>query len=113
MRRITTLNANPYQRVSFVIGTNKEAVFTFRYLPTQKSWFFDLVYGDFEINMVRVCCYPNLLDKWRNLLDFGVNVSTDNGLDPFEVTAFDDGSCFFSILNEDEKNQATEYLDGV
>ena len=113
MNIISTLNANPYQRVSFLTESGKEAVFVLRYLPTQKGWFVDLSYGDFAVYGIRVCCSPNLLDKWHNILDFGVNVMTDNGLDPFEITAFDNGSCFFSILTNDEKKQATEYLDGL
>lgn len=114
MKRISTLTANPYQKVTFITESGKDAVFVFRYLPTQQRWIFDLEYdGSFIANGIAVCCHPNLLDKWHNILDFGINVTTDTGLDPFEVTAFDDGSCFVSILNKEEKNQATEYLNGI
>lgn len=114
MKRLSTLGANPIQTVSYVTTSGKTADMTFKYLPTQSQWVMDLNYGGtFFVNGVVISCHPNILDKYHNIIDFGINVSTDDGLDPFELTCFQDGSCFVCILDEDEKNQATEYLNGV
>lgn len=113
MKLITTLGANPNQKISILTWSGKEAVLVFKYLPTQKSWYIDLKYGNFEVNGIKVCCSPNILDKWSNILDFGINVMTIDGLDPFELTSFDNNTCFLSVLNDEEKKQAAEYLNGV
>jgi len=114
MKRLSTLNCNPIQNISYVTNSGKNIDMTFRYLPTQSQWVLDVDYETgFSVKGVVVSCYPNILDKYHNLIDFGINISTDDGLDPFELTCFQDGSCFVCILDENEKNQAMEYLDGV
>ena len=114
MKRLSILTSNPYQTVTFTTNSGKNVVMNFRYMPTQQRWFLDLTYGDtFAVNGLAVLCHPNILDKFHNILDFGINVTTDTGLDPTELTCFEDGSCFVCMLDSNEKEQATEYLDGV
>lgn len=114
MKRITTLTDNSYQQISFVTESGKELDMVFRYLPRQYYWVVDITYNKkFVLNGIRICCHPNLLDKWHNILDFGINVTTDDGLDPMTVDCFSSNYCFFCILNNEEKNQATEYLNGL
>lgn len=114
MQIITTLTSNPYQEFSFVMEDGKLATFTLRYLPTQRRWLLDVSDANgFEVHGLYVCTHVNLLDKWHNILKYGLNVSTNDRVDPFELTDFESGYANIAILNEAEVKEATEFLNGL
>lgn len=114
MKIITTITSNPFQEFSYVMEDGKRTTFTLRFLPTQRRWLLDVSDANgFEVHGLYVCCHPNLLDKWHNILKYGVNIATDDKADPFGVDDFESGYASFSILNNDEKMQATEFLNGL
>ena len=114
MQIITTITSSPYQEVSYVLEDGKKVTFTLRFLPTQGRWLLDVSDANgFEVHGLYVCCHPNLLDKWHNILKYGVNIATDDMADPFTLEDFSSGYAVFSILNEEEKESMTEYLDGL
>lgn len=113
MQLITTITNNPYQEFSYVLEDGKKVTFTLRYLPTQRRWLLDVVDGHgFEVYGLYVCTSVNLLDKWHNILKYGVNISTNDKVDPYMVDDFSSGYAYFAMLSESEKNEATKYLSG-
>ena len=113
MKKISSLNASPNQSVTIVTEEGVYYKLSFRYLPTQLSWVMDIESDNFELYNQRVSCSVNILDKYHNLLKFGLAVWTIDGLDPMSVEDFDSGYAQIYILNNSELDITTEYLDGL
>ena len=113
MKQISTLSSSPRQKLNFITESGKTIDMTFRYLATQSRWVLDFSYENgFSVNGLAVVCSPNMLDKYRNMIDFGINVMSVDWQDPWSITSFSDGLCAVSVLNDEEKNMAARYLDG-
>lgn len=112
MRKISSLTSNPNQSVTIVTSNGVYYKLNFRYLPTQLSWFMDVVSDNFQLYNQRVSCVTNILDKYHNTLDFGLAIWTIDGQDPMSVEDFESGYAEVYILDSDEMDKVTEYLDG-
>lgn len=112
MKQITSLTSSANQSVTFVTNEGNYYKLTFRYLPTQLYWVWDIVGDDFELYNQRVCCGVNLLDKYHNILRFGISIWTTDGQEPFTVDAFSSGYASLYVLSENELGLITGYLDG-
>lgn len=112
MRQITTIDSNSSQSIYFASETKNLIHFTFHFSSRQQAWFLDVETDTFNVYGIQICCLPNLLDKYRNIIDFGVSIVTEDGLDPWRVTDFEDGYCSFYVLNPEELKEVTELLDG-
>ena len=113
MRQITILDDNPNQSFYFTTGEGENLHFVLIYKPRQQSWFLDVEGDTFKVYGIRVCCHPNLLDKYNNLINYGICIQTIDGLDPWRVTDFKDDYCSFNILSKEEKEKITAVLDGI
>jgi hypothetical protein len=60
----------------------------------------DLVYGDFILNGTRLVNNLNLLNKYKNILPFGVQIIGDH--DPLFIDDFERGNNVFMILDREE-----------
>ena len=112
MRILSTLDSNPRQTIYFTTDDKQRIKLSFYFLPTQSGWFVDIDTEGFKLNGTRIFAYPNILDKYHNIIIWGINVSTLDGLDPYQVTDFSSGYCQISILDEDEVNKVKDFLDG-
>ena len=114
MQRITTIDSDAYQEVSYILEDGTKTTLTLRFLPTQRRWLLDVVdESGFEVHGLYVCCHPNLLDKWHNIIDYGISVSTNDMIDPYRQEDFDTGYAYLSMLDSIEKDSITGFLDGI
>ena len=114
MQYITTLDGSAYQEVSYILDDGTTTTLTLRFMPTQNRWLLDVTDDDgFEVKGMFLCCYPNILDKWHNIINYGINVTTTDGVDPFRQNDFETGYAAIAILSNAEKVAAKEYLDGL
>ena len=114
MQLITTIDSSAYQQFSYILDSGLKTTFTFRFLPTQGRWLLDVSdENGFSVNGLYVCCHPNLLDKWHSIISYGVSVATSDMADPFQQDDFMTGYAYFSILDGDEKDAVTRFLNGV
>lgn len=113
MRKISSLTSNPNQSVTIVTSKGVYYKLNLRYLPTQFNWVMDIVSDNFELYNQTVHCTANILDKFHNLLDFGLAIWTIDGLDPMGIDNFESGYAQVYILDSSELNITTEYLDGI
>lgn len=114
MQYITTLDGSAYQQVSYILDDGTECTLTLRFMPTQNRWVLDVSDDSgFEVHGIFLCCHPNLLDKWHNIIKYGINITTSDGIDPFRQNDFETGYAYIAILNADETVFATEYLNGL
>lgn len=114
MQAISTIDSSAYQEVSFILESGIKTTLTLRFLPTQRRWLLDISdENGFKVNGLYVCCHPNLLDKWHNIIDYGINIATDDMVDPYRQEDFESGYAYLAMLNKEEKEETTRYLDGI
>lgn len=103
MRQITALTSDAKQKY-VLVGENKEQIgFSLYYMPTQQSWFFDIDDGSFVLRGVQLGVGYNILRNYKNLLTYGLGVSSTDGLDPFYINDFINGRIKIFLLNAVEK----------
>lgn len=114
MQRITTIDSDAFQEVSYILDSGIKTTLTLRFLPTQRRWLLDISdENGFEVHGLYVCCSPNLLDKWHNVIKYGISVSTDDMVDPYRQEDFRSGYAYLAMLDSEEQDAITRYLDGV
>ena len=114
MQRITIIDGDAFQEFSYILESGVKTTITLRFLPTQKRWLMDISdENGFKVNGIYVCCSPNLLDKWHNVIKYGIAVNTDDMVDPYRQEDFQSGYAFLSMLDDEEKEAITGYLDGI
>lgn len=111
MKQITTIDSNAYQSIYFITEDGIKLHFTLRFLSRNKTWSLNIESEKFNVNGISVLCAPNILDKFHNLLTYGIMIKTEDGLDPWRVDDFDSGYASFYVLNKEELSQVTGFLN--
>lgn len=110
MNIISGIGSAPRQNISIGLPDNSSVELYLTYSPLQRGWFFDLVYGDFELNGFRVITGPNILRQYRNLIPFGIGILTPDNVEPTTATAFEDGTITMYLLTAEEVQQLEDDL---
>lgn len=114
MQQVNIIDSDAYQEFSFILDSGIKATVTLRFFPTQRRWVMDISdENGFSANGIFLCCHPNILDKWHNIIDYGIQINTNDMVDPYRQEDFESGYASFVFLNEQEKNSITEYLNGL
>lgn len=85
MKRIVELNDQSKQKINFILDNNEIFVFQLYFIDNQIGWFYNIDYenGKKIINGRRLVVAPNVLFQWKNILPFGLFVSSTDGGDPY------------------------------
>lgn len=102
MRYINKLNSDPFQTAYLTGNAGQRIRMDLRYNPTQKVWMADFSLGTFTINGISVVKSPNLLRNYRNIIPFGLVVTTADGQDPRNVEDFSTQYAAMYLLTKDE-----------
>lgn len=101
---LNSLTNYPAQKFK-VVGENKEQIsIVLRYMPSVQQWKMDISSGDFKAYGVVLVNSPNILRQWKNILSFGLAVSSIDGADPIYLDDFSKGRIVLSVLNTIEKD---------
>ncbi len=68
------------------------------YNGVTQRWIANVTYGTTTINGLGLCCHPNILRQWRNILPFGLSVVTADQTDPFNINDFSSGRVLLYLL---------------
>lgn len=74
----------------------------FYYLPTQSSWYVDLHYKNKSVVGRRLTVLTNNWHQWKNVLNFGLMVYSETGIDPMLQSDFEDGRCEVFFLDRSD-----------
>lgn len=111
MKIIKSITSSANQSFAFISDTQKQIKFKLRFDPLQKKWFMDVSTIDFSLYNCAITCNPNILGKYSNIIDFGVQVYTENNIDPFRKDDFESGFATLGILNQDEVKQLEDWFN--
>lgn len=112
IRILSTLNDNAYQSVSFVTKEEETVKLTFRFIPSQESWIFDVESNSLTIYGLTLSAFVNLLDPYHNNITWGMYVWSKDGFDPWRIDDFSTGRIRVAIIEDLENAVIEEFLNG-
>lgn len=92
--------ADQVTQVSLPDGSTATLEFLFN--GTTERWIMNVTYGTFTANGIGLCCYPNVLRQWMNILPFGVAIASSTQTDPVTVNDFASGRVLVFLLDQDD-----------
>lgn len=111
-RILSTLTDNAYQTVSFVTREGENVTLTFRYIPSQQTWFVDVESDSLTVYGLALATFVNLLDPYHNLITWGLYVWSKDGFDPYRIDDFSSGRIRIAIIEDLENAVIEEFLNG-
>ena len=95
------------QKIVCVQENNETFDLTLRHDATSQKWYFGIEKDDFIINNATLVLHPNILRQFKNIINFGLMVVSNDGLDPaFENDFISRVSVY--ILSQDEVEEFEE-----
>lgn len=111
MYKITGLTANYNQILTLFISQSSQITLKMHYYATQQSWMYDIEYKDFVIKNQRLHISYNLLDKYKNILPFGILVKSLDGGEPLYLEDFTYPRIEMYLITADEAQSIhTQYF---
>lgn len=98
-RELTKLGNEERQEIEFVLSNGNSLFLNFYFNINTNFWYLNIEYEDFKYNGIQVVYHDNLLRQFSNLLPFGIQIYSTNGLSPMTINSFIDGSCKV-VINE-------------
>lgn len=108
MKKINGLNNSSRQKISFVLEDNSVLDITIEFKRNTKSWSISFSNNDFVLNNNNLAVSPNFLRKYRNIINFGLAVVSNDGLDPAFVDDFENERIVLYVLNASD----VSYVEG-
>ena len=102
MQIITSLTAQPRQRIVLKLANNESAIFKLYYYSSQQSWYFDIEYKDYINRGNKVVLTMNALRHLRNKLPFGISFISESNADPFQLEDFLNKNVLMVLLNQED-----------
>ena len=112
IRVLSTLNSNAYQSVTFDTKEGKRVKLTFRFIPSQETWFFDVESDSLTVYGLALATFINLLDSYKNIISWGMYVWSEDGFDPYKIDDFSTGRIRVAVLEDLENAVIEEFLNG-
>lgn len=112
IRVLSTLNDNAYQTVSFDTKKGERVKLTFRFIPSQETWIFDVESPSLTVYGLALSAFVNLLDPYHNIISWGMYVWSKDGFDPWRIDDFATGRIRVAILEDLENAVIQEFLNG-
>ena len=110
-QQITNLKSRSKMQFGVQIPDGDIAYFNLYFLPSQRGWYLDVQYGDFESKGLHLVNSYNVLRSYFNTLRFGLSCQVVDGSEPYFVDDFANGRVGLYILSEDEVNTIEGFLN--
>jgi hypothetical protein len=88
MTPLSNITADAVQDTTVTLADGSIVELTMTYLAAIERWSINVNYGTSQINGINVCVHPNLLRSFRNVLPFGLMVTSSDDQDPINQGDF-------------------------
>jgi hypothetical protein len=88
MLYINKLTNDAQQQITLTGIPNVQIAMSLRFMPRTAQWIMGLQYQDFELEGLAIVASLNMLRQWKNILPFGISCLRADGLDPYQITDF-------------------------
>lgn len=110
MIQITSITDASKQRIQIPLDNGAVVDFKIYFMPTQYSWYFDFVYGDYVSNGNKVVLTYNSLRHLKNILPFGIAFMADSNVEPFSIEDFSSNRVKMYVLSAEEVQEIEETI---
>jgi hypothetical protein len=112
MYLIQQITNDPLQEQTLLLPSdNSPLVLTLYYAPLQYAWNIkNLVYGDFQIQNLRITVSPNMLFQFKNQIPFGIACYSTAAREPTQQNDFQSGAARLFLLGADEVQAYADFL---
>jgi len=111
MYLIQRITSDASQRQSLILYTGNVMTFDIIYSDSQQGWFItNLIYGSFVAQGLRIVVAPNMLNQFKNLIDFGLGCFTKETREPTLLQDFSSKTFNLYILTKAEVDEYNELL---
>lgn len=113
MTRVDNLTDAADQTATLILPDNTAATMRLRFHPRTQRWVADVGYAtkNFQVNGLNLCCFPNVMRPWREIIPFGLAFMTADFTDPFQLQDFATGRVAVYLL--DSSDVASVELDVI
>lgn len=101
MRRIENIGTEARQRFTLLLDDGN-ATLVIYYLSPVGRWFFDVTYGSISRYGIKLAVGVLHIESANMPLDFVVEDTSGEGIDPFQLSDFNSGRCKLYMLTADE-----------
>jgi len=113
MKLLDNITDDPKQTMFLVIEGYDTAKLELFWRPNQIGWFFNLTWQNFSVYNQRITTSPNILRQYKNLLPFGLLVSTNSKVDPIVQQAFVESNSMYLMDSTDVALVESTYFGNV
>ena len=112
-RQIDQINDSPKQKYSVTIESGVIVDILLQFMPTQSCWLLDVTNNNgFVVKGIRLTVSPNVLNQFRNIINFGFAVTSRDGGDPQNLNDFSSNRIrIYSLSAEDVKKLTSFYFE--
>lgn len=100
MTQVDNLTEFSDQVASLIIADGSVATVRFKFDAATERWRIDVAHEEHIFNGVGLCCHPNILRQWRNVIPFGLSCITSDQTDPFTFSDLSTGRAKIYLLSE-------------
>ena len=105
MTWINVITDSASQSFTLNLPGGSNVAFSLWYSDGQQGWYYSLIYGNFSLNNRRIVVGANLLRAFRNLLPFGLAVTTTDGYEVITQEDFANGRASLYLLDSDDVDE--------
>lgn len=102
MKQITTISDDADQLVYFILDDGSVLKLEFICRPSIQRWSVNVSHPLITLNGYNLCLSPNILRPWKNLIPFGIAVTSLDGVDPVDIDDFSSGRVQIFILSAED-----------
>lgn len=110
MKIITSITAEPKQRLVLKLDNNESAIMHLYYYSSQQSWYFDIEYNGYENKGNKVVLTMNALRHLRKKLPFGIAFLSGSNADPFQLEDFANANALMVVLNQEDVDTIEDFV---
>lgn len=102
MKFVNSITSDYRQNMDIALENGEQFNLNLYFSHRNLSWFCDINYKNKIINGIKITTNINILNKWKNILPFGILIDSDYDLDPYSIDDFTNGFIMLYILNDAE-----------
>lgn len=103
MVQVQQITNDPNQKQAFALPDGSIVTVEMSYKPQQYAWVItNLTWKTFQITNLQMVNSLNLLQQFKNIITFGIAISTTDGFDPTNLNDFQSGyaTMYFLDVND-------------
>lgn len=113
MNLIDNISSSPKQSIRIQTEDNIIFQFLLQFSEINQCWFWSLAYNNWAINGCRLSLSPNILDRYKYALPFGIACITEESqVDPFRIDDFITGRIKLITMTKEEADSVRNIVYG-